>query len=332
MIIIKDLCKTFYSKTVEVNALKNINLTIEKQDIFGIIGLSGAGKSTLVRCMNLLETPTTGDVIVDGQNLTALSKRDLLNARQSISMIFQNFNLLMQKTALENVCFPLELAGVSKKDAKVKAQELLELVELGDKKQAYPVQLSGGQKQRVAIARALATDPKVLLCDEATSALDPSTTQSILKLLKDINVKLGVTIVIITHEMAVIEEICNKVAVIHASTIAETGDVAQVFAKPQSDITKKMLFGEVLPKQEHNPIDDGVHIRIVFDGQSSMEPIISNMVLECKTPVNILHADTRTIEGKIVGQMIVQLPQDELAKNRMLTYLKDKNVNFKEVN
>lgn len=332
MIVIKDLCKTFTSKSVEVKALKNINLTIEKQDIFGIIGLSGAGKSTLVRCMNLLETPTTGDVIVDGQNLTTLSKKELLVARQSISMIFQTFNLLMQRTALENVCFPLELAGVHKKDAIAKAKELLELVDLGDKHNSYPIQLSGGQKQRVAIARALATNPKVLLCDEATSALDPSTTQSILKLLKDINEKLGVTIVIITHEMSVIEEICNKVAVIHASTIAETGEVVDVFARPKSDITKKMIFGEVLPRQEFGNQAECTNIRIVFDGESSMEPIISNMVLECKTPVNILHADTRTIEGKMVGQMIIQLPPDELAKNRMITYLKEHKVNFKEVN
>lgn len=331
MIVLNNLSKKFKSKDTEVYAIKDINLKIENQDIFGIIGLSGAGKSTLIRCMNLLEIPTSGDVIVDGQNLVELSKKDLLKARQSIGMIFQQFNLFMQRTVLDNVCFPLELAGMSKSQARKKAYELLEIVELTDKKTAYPAQLSGGQKQRVAIARALATNPKVLLCDEATSALDPTTTQSILKLLKNINQTLGVTIVIITHEMSVIEEVCQKVAVIHKSTIVESGEVSEIFSNPQSDIAKKLIFSEKYPEIDFKKENKGKNIRVIFDGVSSFEPVISNMVLECKYPVNIIHADTRSIDGKCIGQMILQLPEDELVQKRMFAFLKENNVEFTEV-
>ena len=242
IIQIRDLTKTFGQGADAVHALENISLNIQKGEIFGIIGLSGAGKSTLVRCMNLLERPTAGSVVVDGQELTQLTDRQLRKARQSIGMIFQGFNLLMQRTALDNICFPLELTGVPKAQARKKARELLEVVGLGDRENAYPAQMSGGQKQRIAIARALATDPKVLLCDEATSALDPTTTLSILELLKDLNQKLGVTVVIITHEMKVVERICHRVAILSGGVVAEQGEVAEIFANPQSEIGRQLVY------------------------------------------------------------------------------------------
>ena len=243
IIELRGLYKTFGTGDGEVRALSDINITVDAGDIFGIIGLSGAGKSTLVRCINLLERPTRGEVIVNGQSMTALSDRELRRARQSISMIFQSFNLLMQRTALENICFPMELAGVRREDARARARELLEVVDLPDKADAYPVQLSGGQKQRVAIARALASDPRVLLCDEATSALDPKTTRSILALLQELNRKLGVTVVVITHEMRVVEQICNRVAILERGVVQETGLVSDVFNNPQSAAARVLLRG-----------------------------------------------------------------------------------------
>ena len=245
MIEIKNLSKVFHTAGGDVEALKDIDLRIEDGDIFGIIGLSGAGKSTLVRCMNLLEVPSEGRVLVDGKELTALPPRELRKARQSISMIFQGFNLLMQRTALDNICFPLELAGVKKQEARKRAKELLALVELPDKADAYPVQLSGGQKQRVAIARALASNPRVLLCDEATSALDPKTTRAILELLRKLNRELGVTVVVITHEMRVVEQICNRVAILDGDQIRETGPVSQVFSNPRSEAGRRLVLPEV---------------------------------------------------------------------------------------
>ncbi|HIT89384.1 MAG TPA: ATP-binding cassette domain-containing protein [Candidatus Merdenecus merdavium] len=328
IIEIKHLGKVFHTKAGEITALKDINLEIEGGEIFGIIGLSGAGKSTLVRCINFLEQPTEGKVIFDGQELGRLNTQELNNLRKSMGMIFQQFNLLMQRTALENVCFPLELSGVSKKQARQKAEELLALVGLSDRMHSYPSQLSGGQKQRVAIARALANDPKVLLCDEATSALDPTTTRSILQLLKDINKNLGITIIIITHEMSVIEEVCNTVAIIDNSTIAEVGSVVDVFARPKSKIAKKLIFSESASLEEFK---NNRCIRIIFDGRSSFEPVISNMVMECKTAVNIIFADTKNIDGKAIGQMVIQLPEDALAAGRIEHYLKDKHVKYEEV-
>lgn len=322
------LGKTFGTPPNEVKALEDISLTVYEGDVFGIIGLSGAGKSTLVRCMNFLERPTEGSVLFCGQDLARLSERELLKARQSMGMIFQQFNLLMQRTALQNICFPLEVAGVPKAQAVKRAEELLATVGLSDKAGAYPAQLSGGQKQRIAIARALATSPKVLLCDEATSALDPTTTRSILALLGEINRTLGITIVVITHEMSVIEEICGRVAIIDKSHIAEMGEVHDVFTKPQSQIARQLVF----PEGRHTYEFSGARLcRIVFDGQSSFEPVISNMVMECKAPVNILFADTKDIEGKATGQMVLGLPADETTAQRMLTYLQEHNVNFEEV-
>lgn len=328
MIELIGLGKTFESKNNNVKALEDINLTIYEREIFGIIGLSGAGKSTLVRSINYLEMPTTGKVIFDGIDLSEVKDYELLKIRQSMGMIFQQFNLLMQRTALQNICFPLEIAGVSKKDAKKRAYELLEIVGLTDKSKAYPAQLSGGQKQRVAIARALATKPKVLLCDEATSALDPTTTRSILDLLKEINKSLGITIVVITHEMSVIEEICNRVAIIDASRIAEVGDVEEVFIRPKSKIARQLVFSGASHIESFVGEDK---CRIIFDGRTSFEPVIANMVLECRTPVNILFADTKDMDGKAFGQMVIQLPEDELNKKRIFSYLEANNIPYEEV-
>ena len=242
MIELNHVTKSFRTDTGEVDAVNDVTLEIEKGDIYGIIGLSGAGKSTLVRCINFLEVPTSGDVIFKGTPLASLSQKELLKTRRSISMIFQGFNLLSQRNAIGNVCYPLEIAGVPKKEAVKKAKELLTVVGLEDRMSSYPAQLSGGQKQRVAIARALATDPEVLLCDEATSALDPNTTRSILDLLKKINETMGVTIIVITHEMKVVEQICNKVAVLDHGVVAEEGLVKDIFIAPQSDIARELIL------------------------------------------------------------------------------------------
>ncbi|MCH5276352.1 MAG: ATP-binding cassette domain-containing protein [Desulfovibrionaceae bacterium] len=329
IIEIKGLGKSFRSKNTEVTALRDINLTVERGDIFGIIGMSGAGKSTLVRCINMLERPTEGTVFFDGRDLGRLSPRELRQIRRSMGMIFQQFNLLMQRSAEANVCFPLEIAGVDRATARKRARDLLELVGLADRAAYYPAQLSGGQKQRVAIARALASDPKVLLCDEATSALDPSTTASILALLKDINRRLGITVVIITHEMHVIEQICTKVAIISDSRIAESGTVEQVFFHPRTDAARKL----VLPESRAPVLNLGSHrlYRIVFDGGSSFEPVIANMVLECRTPVNIMFADTRDIDGKAFGQMVVQVPDNDETVRRMVNYVTGQGLVMEEV-
>lgn len=332
IIQIKNLYKTYQQKNREVHALNNINLDIEQGEIFGIIGLSGAGKSTLVRCINFLERPTSGTVLFQYgdvlEDLSLLNNKGLNKVRKEISMIFQQFNLLMQRTALENVCFPLELAKVNKKEAMKRATELLHLVGLGDRLDAYPSQLSGGQKQRVAIARALATNPKVLLCDEATSALDPNTTNSVLQLLKDINQTLGVTVIMITHEMSVIEKICHRVAIIDQSQIAEVATVEELFSNPKTKIAKHLVYPERI---EANPNFSNKAIRIVFNGVSSYEPIIGNMVLECKTPVNIMFADTRNVDGKALGQMIIQLPEDPIVAGKMRHFLSNQDVVVEEV-
>ena len=322
MIELRHIVKDFGTGEAAVHALRDISLTVEDGEIFGIIGLSGAGKSTLVRCINLLERPTSGSVIVDGRDLTAMTDRELRKARKSISMIFQSFNLLMQRSVLANVCFPMELAGVKKEDARRRAMELLELVELPDKANAYPVQLSGGQKQRVAIARALASDPKVLLCDEATSALDPKTTQSILSLLKKLNRELGVTVVVITHEMRVVEQICSRVAILDNGEIQETGPVAEVFSNPRSEAGRRL----VLPEGEKiHVLPDNRLVRLVFNGASATEPIIATLASEQGIRLNILSADTRSIGEKTFGNMILGLPEDETEAARALLYLREIN-------
>ncbi|MDW5300235.1 MAG: ATP-binding cassette domain-containing protein [Sedimentibacter sp.] len=325
---IKDLDKEYISQNNTVTALSGINLNINKGDIFGIIGMSGAGKSTLVRCINFLEKPTRGTVIIGDKDLSLLNEKDLMNARQEIGMIFQQFNLLMQRNVEDNICFPLEIRGMSKKEGRKRAGELLELVGLSDKRNVYPSQLSGGQKQRVAIARALATNPEILLCDEATSALDPTTTRSILALLKDINKKLGITIIIITHEMAVVEEICDYVAIIDNGRLAENGLVEEVFSKPKTEAAKKLVYHSSFAVKE---MTSKRCIRIVFDGKSSFEPVIANMVLECRAQVNILFADTKDINGKAFGQMVLQLPEDEMISDKIIHYLKDKKVTVEEL-
>ena len=327
MIELKNLSKIYDNGKTRVEAVKDINLTIEDGDIFGIIGLSGAGKSTLIRCINFLEKPTEGQVIFDGVDLGAISHKELLKKRQSMSMIFQNFNLLSQRTALDNICYPLEIAGNSKNEAREKARRLLAIVGLSDKEKSYPVQLSGGQQQRIAIARALATDPKVLLCDEATSALDPTTTSSILNLLKEINKNMGVTIIVITHEMRVIEQICNKVAVIDKSHIVEEGPVREVFTAPKSQIAKQLI----LLKNQGVPAAEGFRcLRLVFDGTSAFEPIISALSRQCNTDVNILGANTKNIEGVAYGQMLIQLPEDEAKVAGIKEFLDSKKVKYEE--
>lgn len=328
IIQIKDLEKRFKSKHTEVYALRNINLTIRQGDIFGIIGKSGAGKSTLVRCINMLEQPTGGSILFEDKDMCRLNAAGLRTARRSMGMIFQQFNLLMQRTAEENVCFPLELVGEKKEAARKRARDLLELVGLADRSRSYPSQLSGGQKQRVAIARALATNPKVLLCDEATSALDPATTESILSLIKDINQRLGITAVIITHEMSVIEKICNHVAIISHGTIAETGPVEDVFFHPRTEEARQLVIPEALQPEQmpHKRL-----YRLIFNGRSSFEPIISNMVLECGVPVNIMFANTRDIGGSAFGQMVLQLPDDDAVVARILAYAEAKGLMLEEM-
>lgn len=329
MIEIKHLSKTYSSSAGDVEALQDINLTIADGEIFGIIGLSGAGKSTLVRCINLLERPTSGEVWIDGRELTALSRKELLQVRRGIGMIFQSFNLLEQRSVLDNITFPLEISGVKKAEARKRAQELLELVGLTERAKAYPAQLSGGQKQRVAIARALATNPKYLLCDEATSALDPNTTRSILELLRQINKSLGVTIIIITHEMKVIDQTCDRVAVIDHSRIAEEGRVSDVFTSPQSQIAKELILPQGRSALE-TVTSGGKRLRIIFDGQESQKPIISELVLESQVPVNILFADTNDFKGTAYGHMILELPTDERQADRVITWLNNNSVEWKE--
>ena len=328
MIQVENLCKRFNTKGGTVEAAKNISFSIEKGEIFGIIGLSGAGKSTLVRCLNLLERPTSGTVRVNGKNLTELSEKELRKERQKIGMIFQHFNLLMQRTALDNVCFPMEIAGIKKAEARKKALEYLRIVGLEEKALSYPSQLSGGQKQRVAIARVLASDPQILLCDEATSALDPQTTKAILELIKEINRDYGITVVVITHEMSVVQEICDKVAVLERGALVETGTVEELFRNPKTDEAKKLVFSGRTQIQE---MKGKRLVRVTFQEKSSFEPVIANLVLTYRTPVNILYADTKNINGQAQGEMILQLPEIEEVANKMIQYLRDINMGVEEV-
>ena len=343
IIELTHVSKTFHAQNGEVEALKDISLSIEKGDIFGIIGLSGAGKSTLVRCLNLLEKPTDGEVVVNGNSLMSLSNKQLRKERQRIGMIFQHFNLLMQRTVLDNICFPLEIAGIKKSEARKRALELLEVVDLSEKAKAYPAQLSGGQKQRVAIARVLATDPEILLCDEATSALDPQTTASILDLLKDINQKFGITMVVITHQMSVIREICGHVAIIENGQLVEQGRVADIFNHPKSKVARDLIFkdrpagsweGDTDWNGESRQLDrliEDKKLRIVFSENSAFEPVIANMVLKFGVPVNILRADTKNVGGVAKGEMILGLPPEAELQQQMEQYLVEKGLEIEEV-
>ncbi len=321
MIEIKHLSKTFGVSGGTVDALKDITLTIPDGEIYGIIGMSGAGKSTLVRCINMLERPTAGDILIDGKSMTELSQKELREKRRDITMIFQGFNLLMQRNCLKNVCFPLELAGVKKAEAEKRAAELLELVGLGDKLKSYPAQLSGGQQQRVAIARALATHPKILLCDEATSALDPQTTQSILSLIRDIHDRLGITVIIITHQMSVVEQICTRVAILDGGTVAEEGAVSGVFSSPKSEAAKRLVY----PEGYQNPVmsgEDGAVIRVVFNGANATEtPLIAKMAMEENIAASILSASTRSIGDKAYGNMLLGISGGKEQTQRALDYL-----------
>ncbi len=327
MIRLEQVTKTFQSGGSDLHAVRKVSLTIEKGEIFGIIGFSGAGKSTLVRCINLLERPTEGAVYLENTNLMEVSEEELLRHRQSMGMIFQHFHLLSQRNVLDNVIFPLEIIGMKKQEARSKAKELLEIVGLSDKMKAYPAQLSGGQKQRVAIARALATDPKVLLCDEATSALDPETTRNILALIKEINRRMGVTVVIITHEMRVIEQICDRVAVMNKGCVEEVGTVKEVFLHPKSQTAKRLLLPE--GQESGQALGEGT-MRIAFDGQSSFEPVISRLTLESGALINILGANTENIGGKAYGQMLIELPKDELSIEKIKHYLKEQGIHYEE--
>ncbi len=336
-IVIDNLSKVFTTKDGTVEALRNVNISIDKGDIYGIIGMSGAGKSTLVRCMNFLEQPTEGKVLIEGKSLGDYSKKELQKQREDIAMIFQHFNLLMQKTVLENVCFPLYIQNMKKKEARTKALELLEIVGLADKKNAYPAQLSGGQKQRVAIARALASDPKILLCDEATSALDPQTTSSILELLKDINGRFGITIVIITHQMSVVREICSHVAIMKEGEVVETGLVSEVFSHPKSKVAKELILKDTDVQTDEkllvteDRIKHGERVRITFLENSAFEPVIANLVLTFAEPVNILKASTKNVGGVAKGDMILEFKKDSTKKEEMKAYLKEHGIEIEEV-
>ena len=324
---VRHLSKSFDLKGVKVEALKDINLSIKPGDIYGIIGMSGAGKSTLVRCLNFLERPTEGEVLVGGKDLSTLTEKELRKQRQEIAMIFQHFNLLMQKNVIDNICFPLLLRGM----------ELLKLVDLEEKANAYPSQLSGGQKQRVAIARALASDPKILLCDEATSALDPQTTASILALLKDINEKFGITIVIITHQMAVIREICKHVAILNHGVLVEEGEVEEIFNHPKSEAARELILGDISEnqwngetRQKERVLEDKC-LRIVFTENSAFEPVIANMILKFGVPVNILKADTKNVGGIAKGEMILGLPEGHELQEQIKAYMVEKGLEIEEV-
>ena len=324
MIRLEHICKTFGEENGGVHAVRDVSLHIRQGEIFGIIGFSGAGKSTLVRCINLLERPTEGSVVIDGVEMETLSPAELRARRREITMIFQQFNLLMQRSCLKNICFPMELAGVKKADAEKRARELLEMVGLPDKANAYPAQLSGGQKQRIAIARALATNPKVLLCDEATSALDPNTTHSILTLIKDINRKLGITVVVITHQMSVVEEICDHVAILDGGVVVELGEVKEIFANPRTAAARRLVApngGSAAHDLSSFAPDDHV-VRVTFNGSSAAKPLVASLAAEKGILVSVLSADTRDLSGQCYGSMLLKLPKDTEEAKQAAAYMR----------
>jgi len=341
MIQIKDLTKIYYSDSGEVTALEKVNLHVRKGEIFGVIGLSGAGKSTLLRCINMLEKPTSGSIKIDGVEMTTLSPHELKEQRKKIGMIFQHFNLLSSRNVWGNVAFPLEIAGVDKKTINTKVERLLELVGLTDKARSFPAQLSGGQKQRVGIARALANDPKVLLCDEATSALDPQTTLSILELLKDINRKLGLTIVLITHEMNVIKHICHSVAVIEKSRVVEQGSLFEVFSNPKTETARNFLKSITLSelpdglKERIKTIDHGKFegriVKVDFFGDITAKPILSTLVKKFDLDANILYGNIDHIQGTPYGTLVIELKGKNGGTNDAFKYLKDLGLNVEVI-
>ncbi|MEF9935026.1 MAG: methionine ABC transporter ATP-binding protein [Clostridium sp.] len=332
MIEIKNLSKVYTSGGQAVEALKDINLHIEKGDIYGIIGLSGAGKSSLVRCINLLEKPTSGEILVNSLlgdstiDITKISKQELREARRKIGMIFQHFNLLMNSTVYENVAFPLKLCKKPKSEIDKKVNELLEVVGLSDKKDVYPSMLSGGQKQRVGIARALANNPEIILCDEATSALDPTTTESILSLIKDINKKFNITVVVITHEMDVIKKLCNKVAVLERGIVVEKGNVIDVFSDPKTKTSRDFLKDMVLeaPVEVVNTLkNDEKLLRLFFKGNETNEPIVSRLSRTFDLDISIIAGNIETIQGVQLGNLIIKVTGDNDKIDKALNYLND---------
>ncbi len=336
MIELQNVEKSYYSKAGDIHALKTTNLTIKAGEIFGIIGLSGAGKSTLVRCINMLERPTAGKVFVDGAELTAMNDAELRKTRQSIGMIFQHFNLLASRTVYDNIAFPLEIQGLSKAEIAKRVQPLLKLVQLETRANYYPSQLSGGQKQRVGIARALASNPKVLLCDEATSALDPQTTKSILSLLKDINKKMQLTIVMITHQMEVVTEICDRVAVIENGTIIEQGSMVDVFTNPQHETTKeftKSVMNAELPEMIRSMDLKATYVpngklvaRISFLGQSAGQPVVSSMVKKFDVDVSILCGNIAQLKNVPFGTLVIEITGSKDGITQALDYLHAQNL------
>ncbi|MGG0824408.1 ATP-binding cassette domain-containing protein [Paenibacillus turicensis] len=342
MISLSNINVTFQSKAQSVVAVRNVDLQVEAGDIFGIVGYSGAGKSTLVRIINLLQRPSSGKVIVNGQDLLSLNAKQLRTARKKIGMIFQHFNLMASRTIYDNVDYPLKSSKLSKKERDVKVRELLELVGLSDKLAAYPSQLSGGQKQRVAIARALANDPEILLCDEATSALDPKTTQSILELLKALNKKLGLTIVIITHEMQVVKEICNRVAVMEAGEVVEQGDIVSIFSNPQNSLTKDFIntathIDQMIDKIKAHPslTKLGPHdilCKISFVGDNTSQPIISEISAKYGVSTNILFGNVEVLQQTAIGQLIVVFSGDGTKLEEAIHYLNVNQVSIEYIN
>ena len=324
MIEIKNVSKTFKSKEAHVDALKNVTLTIDKGDIFGIIGYSGAGKSTLLRCINGLEVPTSGEVLLLGQDITQLKEKELRHIRKKIGMIFQHFNLMHSKTVFENIAYPLKSQKLGKSTIVNRVKDLLRLVDLEDKVNSYPSQLSGGQKQRVAIARALATNPEILLCDEATSALDPQTTQSILALLKKINKELGITIVLITHQMEVIKEICNKIAVMEHGCVLEVGQLIDVYTKPQSQITQDFLAKDMhferLSLPHEGETAKMLHLKYI--GGSTGSPLISALSQHFKVTANITFGNIEKLQDILVGNLVIDLHGSEEEVQKALDYIR----------
>ena len=336
MIKLENIDVTFKQGVKVVNAVKNVSLHVEPGDIYGIIGYSGAGKSTLVRTINLLQRPTKGNVVVNGVDLLKLKPKGLRAARKKIGMIFQHFNLMNTLSVFDNVAFPLKKSGKTKSEIEQKVLSLLELVGLEDKVNSYPRQLSGGQKQRVAIARALANDPDVLLCDEATSALDPKTTYSILELLQKVNVQLGITIVIITHEMQVVKEICNKVAVMEEGEVIEQGSVLEIFTNPERDLTKDFIdtpthinqgIETVLSHEQLLNLQEGDYlVKISFVGASTGEPLITKLSTQFQVAANILFANVEIIQDTPVGTLLVGLSGEKSGIENALSYIKEQGV------
>ncbi len=326
MIDIRNLSKIYRTKGKLVTAVHNVTLTIKQGEIFGIVGYSGAGKSSLLRCLNMLEKPTSGQVLIDQTDLTRLPGDQLRQVRQSIGMIFQHFNLMANRTVFGNIAYPMEVAGKSKEEIAKRIEELLALVGLSDKANAFPSELSGGQKQRVGIARALANSPKVLLCDEATSALDPMTTSSILQLLREINQKLGLTIVLITHEMEVVKEICHRVAIMANGQVIEEGDVYDIFARPQEHLTRQFVQTVIdLELPEHllaQRVEESELVRISFQTEQAEKPVIHTLIRSFNVQANILHGKIEYIQERPLGMFILQLQGEKQERQRALEYLR----------